>query len=501
MPIWYPLASPVELPLVCNRRAGTSLYRQLCEQIRNQILAGRLAPSSRLPASRELAQQLGVSRNTVTNVYDQLVAEGYLEARTGAWTYVASHLPTGLTARPRSSDANGADTSRLRLSRRVELLLEGYRASFAPRGRSRFDFSRFAPALDAFPASDWRRILSRNWKSPSPADLGYADAQGDPALRQALATYLARARGVTCSPEQIVVTTGSQQAFDVLAHVTLDPGRTVLMEDPGYVGARAIFAAHGARLQAIPVDRDGIAVSQLGERADNVRLVYVTPSHQFPTGVTLSLPRRLELLRWAAAHSTLVIEDDYDSEFRYEGGSLESLQGLDTHHTVVYVGTFSKVLSPALRVGYVVLPPPLVEPFVAAKSLTDRHTASSLQAALAEFLQSGLFARHLRRLSKLHRARRDALLETLQAEFGDAVHIGEARAGLHVHVRFREHPATDEMLTRALNGGVSLFPVSGLHMRKPPDDPGVLMAFANVPQDVIREGVRVLHHALRGDLG
>jgi GntR family transcriptional regulator / MocR family aminotransferase len=500
VPIWYPAPSPVELPLVCDRKAGTSLYRQLCEQIRKQILAGRLAPNSRLPATRELAQQLGVSRNTVTNVYDQLVAEGYLEARTGAWTYVASHLPTGLTAR-RPSDNSGADDSRLRLSHGVKVLLEGYRASFAPRGRGVFDFSRFAPALDAFPTNDWRRILSRNWQSPSPADLGYADAQGDPALRRAIAIHLSRARGVTCSPEQIVVTTGSQQAFDVLADTTLDPGRTVLIENPGYVGARAIFAAHGARLQGIPVDGDGVAVSQLSERADNVRLIYVTPSHQFPTGVTLSLPRRLELLRWAAAHSILVVEDDYDSEFRYEGGSLESLQGLDTHHVVAYVGTFSKVLSPALRVGYVVLPPSLVEPFVAAKSLTDRHTASSLQAALAEFLDSGLFARHLRRLSKLHRVRRDALLEALQAEFGGAVQIGEARAGLHVHVRFCEHPATEEMLARALNAGVSLFPVSGLHIHTPSEDPGVLMAFAAMPENLIREGVRVLHRALQGHPG
>lgn len=490
----------VELPLVCDRNAGTSLYRQLCDQIRKQILAGRLAPNSRLPATRELAQQLGVSRNTVTNVYDQLVAEGYLEARTGAWTYVASRLPTGLAARP-TSDANGAHPSRLRLSHGVKALLEGYRASFAPRERGLFDFSRFAPALDAFPASDWRRILSRNWQSPSPADLGYADPQGDPALRRALATHLARARGVTCSPEQIVVTTGSQQAFNVLASTTLDPGRTVLIEDPGYVGARAIFAAHGARLRGVPVDRDGIAVSRLSERANNVRLVYVTPSHQFPTGVTLSLLRRLELLKWAAAHSTLVVEDDYDSEFRYEGGSLESLQGLDTHHVVAYVGTFSKVLSPALRVGYIVLPPSLVEPFVAAKSLTDRHTASSLQFALAEFLESGLFARHLRRLSKLHRARRDALLETLQTEFGGAVQIGEARAGLHVHVRFRDYPATDEMLARALNAGVSLFPVRGLYLNRPTADPGVLMAFATMPENVIREGVRVLHRALRGQPG
>lgn len=486
----------MNLPLTLDPASETPLYRQLYKQIRERVLTGQLASGTRLPASRELATQLAVSRNTVTNAYEQLAAEGYLESRVGAWTFVAAQLSMDLVARPRALGQTGERLAP-RLNRYAEMLKDAYRLAYAPQPAVTYDFRRFAPALDAFPVTEWRRIVARQWLAPSPSDLGYGSAQGNPLLRKEVAAYVARARAVNCTPDQIVITTGSQQAFDVLARITLEPGSAVVIEEPGYVGARAIFASHGADIVPVPVDQDGIDVAALPKgRSGRVRLVYVTPSHQFPTGVTMSLPRRLALLQWATQARALIVEDDYDSEFRYEGGTFESLQGLDTHQSVVYVGTFSKVLSPALRVGYVVLPEGLVEPFVAAKSLADRHTASFQQAALAAFMESGQFVRHLRRVTRLHRLRRDALLRALRLHFGEDVLIGEARAGLHIQVRWRSHPATDALLERAREAGIGLFRTRSLYLRTPRADPGVLMTFASMPEPKIRAGVAALAKVL-----
>ena len=477
-------------------------HRQVYEQVRGAILSGRLRPGDRLPATRDLAARLGLARNTVARAYGDLLAEGYLEGRVGSGTYVAPGLGGEVGARVEGKPARAPGGRPRRLSGWVGRALREARdrqvASALP-----YDFRPGTPDWDAFPRALWLQLLGRALRREAGELTRYGDPAGYLPLRQAIARHLAVSRGVVTAADQVVIVSGSQQALDLLARLRIDPGDAVAIEDPGYPEARRTFAAADARLLYVPVDDDGLDVSDLTRQATETppRLVYVTPSHQFPTGATLSLARRLALLEWAARRDVLIVEDDYDSEFRYTGRPVESLQGLDRSARVAYVGTFSTVLFPPFRVGYAVLPPDLVGPFVQAKWLADRQTPTLEQLALADFLEEGHFERHLRRMRRLAANRRAALLAAIEEHLGDLVEPPRAGAGMHVMLRLAgPGPAPVDGVPTALETavvagaaarGVGVYPVGSCRIR-PSADSAILLGYAALPEDRIREGVRRL---------
>jgi GntR family transcriptional regulator / MocR family aminotransferase len=414
-----------------ERTSGVPLYRQLYDGLREAILSGRLRPGARLPSTRVLAGDLRTSRNTVLAAFGQLLAEGYLEGRVGAGTTVVGTLPeTLLRARPEPAGP-GRPGRRPRLSRRGALLV-GTRAVLSRGAATAHPFRPGLPGFDAFPFDLWTRLLARRWRRVPRQLLDYGEPAGYGPLREAIAAYLGEARAVSCEASQVIVVTGAQQAVDLAARVLLDPGDTAWVEDPGYQGARGALVASGIRLAPVPVDVEGLDVRRGARVAPGARLVYVTPSHQYPLGVTMTLQRRLALLEWASASGAWILEDDYDSEYRYAGRPLAALQGLDTAGRVIYAGTFSKVLFPALRLGYLVVPSDLVDAFVAARALTDRHSPSVTQAALADFIDGGHFARHVRRTRALYAERQAALVQAAQRRLGGVLEIGPAEAGMHL---------------------------------------------------------------------
>jgi GntR family transcriptional regulator / MocR family aminotransferase len=467
------------------RKAAGPLYRRVYHALKSTIRDGRLPPGARLPSTRELASDLHVSRNTVMLAYEQLLAEGYVVSRNRATTSVARALPT--SAMPVPSRANGQPPAVSAYARRLTTLLG------APPARSvdlRYDFRYGEPSVDEFPREIWRRLLGARARRSPRAAFGYADPAGYAPLRAALAEYLKRARGVVAEADQIVVTNGSQQGFDLAARVLLDPGDVVVVEEPHYPGVTIPFEAAGARLAHTAVDGGGLQTHRLPPRA---RLAYVTPCHQFPSGVIMPLERRLALLAWAARTNSWVIEDDYVSEFRYEGHPLEALQSLDRDGRVIYVGTFSKTLFPALRVAYLVLPRSLVPAFVAAKWAADRFSATLAQEALTDFITTGQFERYLRRAGNRNAARRRTLIGALRQHFGDRVEIAGENTGVHLmvwlnDVRLRDLPA---VIARAREAGVGLYSVTPF-FASPPRRAGLLFGYASLTEADIRAAVRRL---------
>ena len=479
-----------------------ALYQQLYQSLRGAILAGQLVPGARLPATRALARELGVSRNTVLLAYEQLLAEGYALGQAGSGTYVAASLPdamlTTAQAAPEVVDASEPARPRLsayglHVSTHSPILLPGDE----PRPASvRYDFRYGLPAVEELPHEIWRRLLARRARSASLRSLRYGPPEGYGPLREAIADYLRRSRAVVCDPDQIVVVNGSQQALDLAARVLLDPGDRVVLEEPHYLGARQVFLAAGAELLSGPVDNEGLNVKALPSAGADARLAYVTPSHQFPTGAIMSLARRLALLAWAEQNEAYVIEDDYDSEYRYEGRPVEAVQGLDRSGRVIYVGTFSKVLFPALRLGYVVLPRPLIQPFLAAKWLTDRHTSTLEQEMLTDFICEGHFERHLRRSRTRNAARRAALLEALNTHLGSRISIAGSNAGIHLLVWLHDAGLEqDDLIEKAAQAGVGLYPVSPYYVT-PPSSPGLLLGYAAMTEVEIRDGIERLAKVL-----
>jgi GntR family transcriptional regulator/MocR family aminotransferase len=482
--------------------SGEPLGQQVYQAFRRAILAGEMAPAARLPSTRTLALELGVSRNVVLLAYEQLLAEGYAEGRHGSGTYVAAALPESAHASrpPRGRRAPGASRPD-RLSRYGRRLAEIPAASptWSPEPRLPYDFRYGVPSTEDFPHAIWRGIVSRRMRAGSRDAMAYGPPEGHAGLRRALAGYLQRARGVVGDAEQIIIVNGSQQALDLTARVLLDPGDRVVIEDPQYQGARRVFAAAGTLVVPVGVEADGLDVARIPRWGVTARLAYVTPSHQFPTGVVMSLARRLALLEWAQRVGAYIVEDDYDSEYRYEGRPLEAVQGLDPAGRVIYMGTFSKVLFPALRLGYLVLPPPLVAPFTAAKWLTDRHTATFEQEVLAELVAAGHFERHLRRARTRNASRREALLAALQAELGERVEIMGANAGVHLLVWLRDVPprGLGRLIRAAAEVGVGLYPVAPYYM-EPPRRAGVILGYASLTEKEIRTGIARLASVVRG---
>lgn len=479
--------------LLLTLRGTGPLRARLHAALRAAVLEGRLQPGAQLPATRALARELGVSRMVVVQAYERLVAEGYLEARVGSGTFVPAglRLPMGEGTGDASQDG-GAGRAALRLS------AWGRRASAAVTGATveegvRFDFRYGRPDTSGLPEAAWRRAVRRAAGRPRTA---YEDARGSARLRSALAGYLSRSRGVRAEPDHTIVCTGSQQALDLAARVLLDPGDGAVLEEPHYQGARRVLETAGVRLYGVSTDGDGLVPASLPVDA-SVRLAVVTPSHQFPSGGVLPLGRRLELLAWARERNAVVLEDDYDGEFRYDAEPVEAIRALDAEQRVLYVGTLSKVLFPALRLGYLVVPPDLVDAFVNAKWLADRHSSLLEQEALATLIEEGDFERHLRRCRLRYARRREALLDATSRFLAGRVRVQGAAAGLHVVLWFPELTAdrTAALIASARRRGVGVYPVAP-YFFTPPGEAGLILGYAALAEAAIEEGVRRLGEAL-----
>ncbi|HEX5706610.1 MAG TPA: PLP-dependent aminotransferase family protein [Pyrinomonadaceae bacterium] len=484
--------------LAVDGDAGAPLYRRLYENLRRAILEGRLAPGARLPSTRELAAELSVSRNTVLNAFEQLLAEGYVEGQTGSGTFVSKALPDELlNARAQDGRASRRTAAKGRLlSRRGLLLANTPVSALNPHVRGLRPFRVGVPALDVFPYETWSKILQRHWRRPRREMFATGDPAGYLPLREAIASYLGAARAVRCTPEQVIVVTGTQQAVDILARVLLDPGDSVWVEDYGYIAARSSLVAAGARLVPVPVDEEGINVRE-GERlCARARLAYVAPSHQYPLGVTLSLARRLELLEWASRAGAWVVEDDYDSEFRYAGRPLAAMQGLDAEGRVIYLGTFSKVLFPSLRMGYMVVPLDMAESLRNARALVGWCSPVVDQAVVADFINEGHFARHIRRMRTLYAERQAALVEAARESLGGLLEINPADAGLHLVGWLPEGTDDRAASDAAAAQGLQTQPLSAFGVRDGDRRAGLVLGYAAFDEREIREGVKRLRTAL-----
>lgn len=472
------------------------LYRALYAHLRAAILSGELKGGMKLPSTRALAEELKLSRNTVLNAYRQLLAEGYLESAEGSGTFVAHALPDLLLTAPRhnapkNSRPNRAETHQPVFSERAKSQMA---ASQPPsNGKLPHPFLAEAPALDVFPFELWTRLLVRQARRMPVNTFTYQDSAGYRPLREAIAAHVTVSRQVHCKPEQIMIVPGSQGALDLASRMLINAGDPVWMEDPGYPGARGAFLGSGANVIPVPVDEDGLVVESGIARAPQARLVYLTPSHQFPLGVTMSLSRRLALLDWARSANAYILEDDYDSEFRFEARPLAALQGLDDAERVIYIGTFSKVLFPSLRIGYMILPPPLVDSFLKVRRLIDIHTPMLEQAVLADFITEGHFTRHLRRMRTLYAERRSALLEAAR-DLPLEIHSPEA--GIHCVGWLPAEMDDLSVARKAADFDLELTPVSNFSL-EPFARKGLLLGYGGYSVQEIKDGVIRLGALLR----
>jgi GntR family transcriptional regulator / MocR family aminotransferase len=482
---WTPLLS-------VERASDQPLHRQLYGELRRAIITGRFRRGMRLPATRVLAADLGVSRNTVISAFDQLRAEGYLESRVGSGAFVSNALPDDLLSIASTHEAKKLPASiRPALSKRGRAI--GTLGPFFPPVQPR-PFRHGLPALDAFPLRQWARIAARRWRRLPRELLGYGDAAGYQPLRQAIADYLAEARAVRCEAGQIVMAAGSQQALYVVAQLLLDPGDQAWIEDPGYLGARTALLAAQATLAPVPTDEHGLHVAHGASRWPRAKLAYVTPSNQYPTTVTMSLARRMELLEWARRAGAWIVEDDYDSEFRFTSRPVPSLQGLDSNGLVIYIGTFSKMLVPGLRLGYIVLPPALVDMFAAASALMTRHLPSIEQVVLTDFITEGHLARHVRRMRTLYSERRRQLL-ALQDDLAPWLEIQPPEAGIHALAWLRRDITDTSAARAALDHGVETRPFS-VYCLGATQRHGLLLGYGGFRDSQLRAGARKLAAAL-----
>jgi len=479
------------------------LYGQVYRALRRRILGGRMRPGSRLPSTRWLASELGISRNTALLAYEQLIAEGYLTAGSHAGTYVAAELPENLTfVAPNQVTGKHATPSPVHLSRFASRIAEDpvnatLLRQILLRPALPYDFRYGRPSFADFPHATWDRTLARRARRRSIGDLDYGAPEGVEALRTELADYLHRARAVNCSPEQILIVSGSQQAIDLTVRVLIDRGDRVALENPHYFPARNVSRAAGAALEFVEVDDQGMKITDLAAKKRKIKLVFVTPSHQFPTGALMPLGRRLELLAWANHTGAVVFEDDYDSEYRYSGRPVEALQALDESGRVLYSGTFSKTMFPGLRLGYLVVPNQLVNIFRSVKSLLDTACPTNTQLALAEFMRDGHFERHLRRSRARNAERRAILLESIERHLGNRVEVSGAEGGLHVLLWIKNTPLRRgaSLVARAEQAGVGVYPVAPFYSR-PPRRTGLLLGYTSLNGKEIAEGIRRLGSVL-----
>jgi GntR family transcriptional regulator/MocR family aminotransferase len=473
----------MQLTIPLSKSRGP-LFHQVYQGLREKILSGDLRGGEKLPSTRDLAEQLGISRTVALLAYDQLLAEGFATGRAGSGTYVSSVVrfrpqvaPEGAAKLPlsRFGSSAAAAWTRMNFPVRSEHALP-------------YDFGYGRSDLGAFPFELWRRILLRCARRATASAHDYGPAGGNLRLREAICNHLLRSRAVVSDASQVIVVNGSQQAIDLIARVLFREGESVAVEDPSYQGTTEVLRASGARVLPIAVDREGINPATIPQ---NAQVVFITPSHQYPTGAILPLARRLELLAWGRRNHGVIIEDDYDGEFRYGGQPLESLQGLDREGRVLYVGTFSRTIFSALRIGYLIVPKKLITAFAAAKWLCDRHTASLEQEALAEFIATGMYERHLRRMRKQNAGRRAALLGAVRAHLGERVEITGDGAGAHIVLWPRRRVSEESVIAAAAKLGVRVYGISPYYLRKSRKT-GILIGYSRMNEPQIREGIRRL---------
>ncbi|MGF1591775.1 MAG: PLP-dependent aminotransferase family protein [Kiloniellaceae bacterium] len=495
------------LALALDRAAAAPLQRQIYDQVRAVILAGGLAPGTRLPSSRALAAELGCSRNTVVSAFDQLFSEGYLEGQAGSGTFVSRVLPEdllgvapGAPGRVRQQPAKGPPplSSRGAALVRLRRLHHGRERAFQPG----------LPETDDFPFDVWARLHGRIWRHPAAELLRLGAPAGHQALREAIARYLATFRGLACDWRQVIVTAGAQQALALTIQLLLEPGDRVWIEEPGYPGLRGPLIAAGALPVPVPLDGEGVMVAEGRRRGAAARAAIVTPSHHYPLGTTLSLARRLELLEWARESGAWILEDDYDSEYRYAGRPLASLLSLAAGRAakgvgdarVIYIGSFSKVLFPSIRVGYLVVPANLVEAASAAQGALGAQPTAVVQPLLAAFIEEGHFATHVRRMRRLYAARQAALVAAAERHLADFLAVAPDEAGLHLmgwlKPQLAERLGDRGAAEAAARAGIAVSPLSD-YFTGTPDRQGLLLGYAAVPEDEIERGARRLAEAFR----
>lgn len=469
-----------------------SRFAWLYTQLRSAVLEGRLAPGSRMPSTRALAQTYGVARGTVVEVFEQLSAEGYLRPKSGSGTYVAASLPEDWTrvATLRSAPVMRASLPRLALSKRGRDLTRGSDFLHGDRPRA---FQAHRPAIDATTLAAWQRISSRR-RVRDATFFSHNDRRGYRPLRAAVADYLRRVRGVRCHEEQVLIFSGVQPMLDLTARLLTDAGDTVLAEDPGYIGVRAVCKANGLRVLPLPVDAEGANIDAIAPDAAGARLAFVSPAHQFPLGMTLSVRRRLALLGWAS-RGGYIFEDDYDGEYRFAGRPIAALQGLDENQCVIYSGTFNKVLFPALRLSYLVVPEHLIDAFASARATIERYPALAPQMVLCDFIAEGHFARHVRRMRELYAERLDVFQHLIEAHLGDELELDTVSTGLQVVAWLRMQQNDAALARAALAYDVEVLPLSPTRIEQPLRD-GFVLGFAGFEPAEMRRGIEGLRQTL-----
>lgn len=482
------------------------LYRQLEDQLRLAILEGRLRQNARLPSTRQLAADLKVARNTAINAYNQLIIEGYLVTASGSGTRVAQDLPEQLlqvptgsskpgdTAEGRSSGPRAPDAASIRLSS-LARKISGFATWIeADPDRPSKPFRPHSPASDSFPRDLWAQLTMRRLRHAARSLLERGDPRGYGPLRDAVADYLGSARGVACTAGEVFISAGTQQAIELIAKLLIEPGDTVCMEDPGYTPARLLFELAGARVVSIPIDSDGLDVTQLERTVTAAKLVYVTPASQFPLGMTLPVSRRLALIDWAERAGAVILEDDYNGEYRYAGRPLPALHGLAPRGRVLYTGSFSKLLFPSLRIGYLVVPEALADHFAAARWLVDRHSPPLEQAVLTDFIDQGHFARHVRRMRTLYAARQAALVEAARQHLAGILRVPAADSGLHLIGWLEEGIEEARLLEAAAKKRIDLVPTSAFSLQKPAR-PSVILGYAPFSAKEMNRAAKALAQA------
>jgi len=478
-----------DLPLR-PRTGGIEMGRWLRDELRHAILNGRLKRGARMPSTRSLALQHQCARGTMVMAYEHLHDEGYLETRKGAGTFVAAALPEDLTPKKRASAPDSKPVSTARLSKWGSKIAP--QVSILPASRSVGKaFRGYEPAIDLFPINLWARLTARVARRAPRSLYGQGDARGHAPLRKAIAEYVGSARGVSCTSNQVVITTGAQQAFDLCARLLFDPQDAVCMEDPGYPGATSAFKAAGARIIDIPVDGEGLRVDRLMAHSERIRAAYATPSNQFPLGVTMSLSRRLQLLRWAHQRGVWIIEDEFDAEYRYFGRPVPALKSLDDYGSVIYIGTFTKMMFTSLRLGFVILPEPLVDAFAAARYVTDRHSPTLEQAVLAEFILEGHFGHHIRHMRQVYLERCEVLVDAAKRKLSAKLDVPMAASGMRTIGWLKTGEKDSLVAARARAAGLEVTAVSQFTRRNAQPN-GLVLGFAGSPPNELRRGIDVL---------
>jgi GntR family transcriptional regulator / MocR family aminotransferase len=480
--------------IAVNRRAPKPLQRQIYDAYRAAIIRRSLRSGQQIPSTRSLACELGISRIPALNAYAQLLAEGYFETRAGAGTFVSTALPDREGSTPLESQQSHAMRSGPRPIARRAARLPAFKPAPWLYGWGAFSVGQVA--FDKFPLQIWSQLVARHSRIVSPSALHFSDPMGSRKFRETIATYLRTVRGVSCEAEQIMVVSGSQQALEISARALLDPGNQVWVEEPGYRLTRDVLLMAGCQLIPVPVDDEGLDVAEGIQRCESARAAYVTPTHQFPLGATMSASRRLQLLNWAQVSGAWIIEDDYDSEYRYVNMPIPSLQGLDRDSRVIYIGTFSKTLFPSLRLGYMVVPLDLVDRFLAVRHAMDIYPPYLYQSVLTDFIRQGHFSRHIRRTKVMYRDRRSKLVEALGKQFGSALPILGAEAGMHLVVMLPKGQRDTELAGKAAREKLWLWPLSPCYSSKNAHQ-GFILGFGSATEREIPAAVRRLEALLK----